>query len=210
MKLYTSPMAPNGLRVTILAEKKGIELDLVQFGPGESKGADYLAINPLGQVPALVLDDGRVLTESLVISRYLDSLSGPPFLCGESIDEIAEIGMWERRAEFRLFVPAVEYGHHVHPMFSGFLKQFPDWAETAAEQVRRFLPILEEQLSRHAFLAGDRFTIADITAYLGVRLALFYGLYSQPSETVSAWLDRIEAVAPNPYAQLDAAQSGSR
>lgn len=193
MKLYTKPMAPNGLRVTMFAAKKGIALDVEMLGWGDAGDPAYLALNPTGQVPTLVLDDGSTITESLTICQYLDTLGAGPALFGDTPADRLRIAMWERRAEFQLFLPAVEYGHHVHPMFAQAIPQFPDWAATQVPRVERFLGQLRDRLVDQDYLAGPAFSVADITAYYGVRMAMFYGLYPEPADVVSGWLARIDA-----------------
>ncbi|GAC1407017.1 MAG: glutathione transferase GstA [Novosphingobium sp.] len=174
MRLFVSPFAPNALRVQIIAHEKAVDLELIDTSADR---AGYLAINPLGQVPSLERDDGSVLTESLTIAQYLDSLSGAPFLFGDNADEWFAIAMWERRAEMQLFNPGVEYGHHVHPMFSRFMAQFPDFAASLRPRAKRAAAVFADQLDHTRYLTGDRFTAADITACLGHLYLKGYGAY---------------------------------
>ena len=171
MRLFVSPFAPNVLRVEIVAREKGIALDTVDINADR---AGYHAINPLGQVPALELDDGTVLTESLTICQYLDA-AAKPHLFGDAPDERWRIAMWERRAETTLFNPAVDYGHHVHPMFGQWMPQFPDYAATLVPRAAKAAAVFAERLDASAFVAGDRFTAADITALLGYVNWIAYG-----------------------------------
>jgi glutathione S-transferase len=189
MRLFLFPYAPNVLRVQIMAAEKKIALETVDIS---MDSAAYSTINPLGQVPALELDDGRILTESLTICQYLDEISGAPFLFGSTADERLQVAMWERRGETGLFNPGVEYGHHVHPMFAGRTKQFPDFAATLVPKAERTLNLFADQLDRTPFLVGDRLTAADMTSFLGYVWFVAYGGL-RPSERVSVrrWSERM-------------------
>ena len=102
------------------------------------------------------------------------------------------VALWERRAELGLFIPSVEYGHHTMPEKSGFFDQFPDWAESLRGGIEDSLVLLNERLSQENFLAGDNFSIADITAYLGVNWAeLTFGLNVPTTSPAADWVDRI-------------------
>jgi glutathione S-transferase len=165
MRLFVTPFAPNVLRVQILILEKGIEADVVDVSA--SLKDDYLKVNPLGQVPALELDSGEFITESLTICQYLDEVSGQPRLFGSSPEERARIGMWERRAELALFIPSVEYGHHTHPMFAGMIEQHFDWAKSLVPKAQRMIDLMAGQLDKTAFLVGNEISAADFTAALG-------------------------------------------
>jgi glutathione S-transferase len=102
--------------------------------------------------------------------------------------------MWERRAELMLVNPAIEYGHHCQPMFTGRLRQFPDWARSHVEQSARMIALMEERLEASAFLAADRFTMADLTAFLGYSGLVGWGaIESRPGPALARWLGRIGA-----------------
>lgn len=192
MRLFSSPVAPNAWRVNITAREKGLELPVVTVDQRDPAArAEYMRINPFGQVPSLELDDGTVITESLVICRYLDEVGQGASLFGDSPAERAVIGMWERRAELRLFIPGVEYGHHARPENAADFVQSPQFAESQKAIVRDFLPLMGRQLERGAHLAGDRFSIADITAYVGCTIAMFYGLLEPAPPAVTAWRERV-------------------
>jgi glutathione S-transferase len=169
MKLYSHPAQPNAIRVTMFMDELRIDLPIIEVDMlgREHLGDAYLEKNPFGQVPCFVFDDGTVLTESLVICRYLDHLFGGPRLFGAGEQQRAVISMWERRAEFTLFHPAIEYGHNVVPEMAGQIAQHPEWAAAQLPKMERALEIFDHQLAGNAYLAGPTFTVADITGFLG-------------------------------------------
>lgn len=195
MRLYTLALAPNALRVLMLLEEKALDVEIVELDSQaeEHKTPEYLAINPLGQVPALQLDDGTCIAESLPISRYLDTISGAPCLFGESPESQAVIEMWERRAEFGVFIPAVEYGHHTQPTMAEHFTQYPDWGNSMIATVQSCLELLDARLGESAWLGGDEFSIADITAYAGRLVAAFWEMPLSDGPNISAWFDRMNA-----------------
>lgn len=190
MKLFVAPFAPNPLRVLVVMREKGIaaeHVDVTGLAPGE-----YAAINPLGQVPSLMLDDGEVMTESRTICEYLDSISGAPFLFGSNPLERARIGQWERRAEMGLLNPAIEYGHHSMPMFAGRLTQFPEWAQTLVPRAERVLDLVAAQLERSEYLVGDTLSAADLTAALGyLQLVGMGAVPARADGALAAWARRL-------------------
>jgi len=107
MKLYDGGRAPNPRRTRVFLAEKGIKVPLqqVDLGALEHMSAAYAAINPLKRVPALVLDDGTVITESISICRYFEALQPDPALFGRTALEIARIEMWNRRLELHLLFP---------------------------------------------------------------------------------------------------------
>jgi glutathione S-transferase len=117
MKLYDGGRAPNPRRVRIFLAEKGIEIDKqqVDIGKLEHKGPVYTAINPLQQVPSLVLDDGTVITESIAICRYFEALKPEPALFGRTGLEAAMVEMWNRRMEHKLLFGVAQVLRHLNP-----------------------------------------------------------------------------------------------
>jgi glutathione S-transferase len=192
MRLYVTPFAPNAMRVQVFMLEKAISADVIDVSTVQA--GEYLKLNPLGQVPALELDSGELITESLTICQYLDAMSGEPLLFGSTPEERARIGMWERRAELALFIPSVEYGHHHHPMFAGRIAQHPEWANTLVPKAARMIQVMADQLDRAAFLAGDTFSAADLTAALGYSgLVAFGALPPDAPPSVQTWLQAMMA-----------------
>ncbi len=173
MKLYDGGRAPNPRRVRVFLAEKGItvEMQTVDLAKFEHTQPAYRAINPLGRVPALVLDDGTVITESIAICRYFEALHPEPNLFGRTPLEIAQVEMWNRRLELHLYGAVQQVFRHLHPGMQGFeVPQVAEWGEANKPRVAQFLAILDDQLARHPFTAGDRFTVADITGLVAVDL----------------------------------------
>jgi len=192
MRLYVTPFAPNAMRVQIFMLEKNIPADIIDVSA--TQHGEYLKINPLGQVPALALDDGEVFTESLTICQYLDAVFGAPFLFGVSPEERARVGMWERRAELSLFIPSVEYGHHTHPMFAGKLEQHADWAQSLVPNAIRAVDLIADQLDRTLFVAGDELSAADFTAWLGYFGLVAYGAVpASTRQSIQRWAQAMMA-----------------
>jgi len=175
MKLHTSSRAPNPRRVDMfLAEKgiTGIERVLYDLNAGEHRSAKFTAMNPVARVPVLELDDGRFLAESRAICSYLESLYPDPNLMGVDAEERAFIEMADRQVELTLLAAVANHVRHTHP---GLLPlENPQFADYAAEQGKRMVwaaGLFDEMLSRRKWMAGDRFTIADITAFCGLEFA---------------------------------------
>lgn len=188
MKLYTRPTAPNAIKVLVFAAERGVDLQLIDVG-GLPAG-EFETIHPIGTVPLLVTESGLRISESLTICQYLDEVAGGERLFGNGRDERARIGMWERRAEILLFNPAIELAHHTWPMFNGRLQQFPEWARENARIGSRLIELIEEELERSPFLAGTRFTAADITAFLGYSALQAFGVVRSPAlPPIQRWLE---------------------
>ncbi|WP_442754834.1 glutathione S-transferase family protein [Methylocystis sp. JAN1] len=173
MLLYDAPRAPNPRRVGIFLAEKGVtvpvrNVDLMALDHMES---DFARINPLRAVPALVLDDGSILTESVAICRYIEWLRPEPPLFGRDGREQAFVEMWQRRMEFALFLPVAFAFRHGHPRMGVLEKpQFPEFAEAQRGRAAAAMRFLDGELADRAFVAGEAFTIADITAFVALEL----------------------------------------
>jgi glutathione S-transferase len=171
MKLYDSGRAPNPRRTRIFLAEKGISVptEQVDMMAMQHKTPEYTAINPLQRMPALVLDDGTVITESIAICRYFEALQPQPPLFGVGAEEIALVEMWNRRCELNLLFGVAHIFRHSHPAMKELeVPQVSAWAEANKPRVADFLAILDRQLKSHKFIAGDRFSVADITALVAV------------------------------------------
>jgi len=171
MKLYDSSRAPNPRRVRIFLAEKGIEVPLVQvdLGKAEHKGADFSRINPRQRLPALVLDDGTAICETMAICRYFEALQPEPNLFGRTPLEVGMIEMWQRRVELELFQAVASVLRHLNPAMAAMeVPQVPAWGEANKAKVSAFLEFLNLELAERAFIAGDRFSVADITAIVTI------------------------------------------
>ena len=175
MKLYTTPRAPNPRRVTMFMAEKGIlgiEHLAIDLNAGEHKEAAFLARNPLAKVPALELDDGRMLCETRAICTYLEGLHPQPNLMGVDFDERAFIEMADRRIELHLMLGIANCVRHTHPGLAGLEQpQFPDFGNSQGVKMRAAAHWLDQTLAQQPYVAGARFTIADITAFCALEFA---------------------------------------
>jgi glutathione S-transferase len=167
MKLYDSGRAPNPRRTRIFLAEKGISVpsEQVDMMAMQHKTPEYAAINPLQRMPALVLDDGTVITESIAICRYFEALQPEPPLFGVGAKEIALIEMWNRRCELNFMANVANVFRHLHPAMKELeVPQVAEWGEANKPRVIWFLELLDRELAQRPFVAGDRFSVADITA----------------------------------------------
>ena len=197
MKLYTSARAPNPRRVAMFMAEKGItiESELIDLGALGNRSADFLAKNPFGRVPALELDDGRVLCETRAICSYLEGLHPEPNLMGDLFEEHAFIEMADRRMELHLFSGIANCIRHTHPGLAALEQpQFPDFGAAQGEKMRDTARLLDQTLATQPFVAGQRFTIADITAFCAMEFARGLMKFRPGAEGMAhlqAWRDRI-------------------
>jgi glutathione S-transferase len=171
MKLYDGGRAPNPRRVRIYLAEKGVAVptEQIDLGSMQHKSAAYAAINPLMRVPALVLDDGTVITESIAICRYFESLHPAPPMFGEDGLEQAMVEMWTRRVEQNLLFPVTQVFRHLHPAMKAMeVPQVAEWGEANKARLAAFLPILDRALQGRPFLAGAHYSVADITALVAL------------------------------------------
>ncbi len=197
MKLYGAPNpAPNPRRVRIFLAEKGIELPetLVNMRKREHKAPEFREKNPAGQIPVLELDDGRTLSETVSICRYLEALHPTPALFGEDAFEQAQIDMWIRRVEFVLMVPIGMFWRHAHPYTASLLTQFKDFGESNREAVASAITWFDRQLQDRDYIAGPAYSMADICALTTVDFADFIGLPTPESAAhLKAWHARVSA-----------------
>ena len=197
MKLYMSPGAPSPRRVMMFMVEKnitGIDLVPVDLNAQEHKGQAYRAKSLLAKVPALELDDGRILTETRAICTYLEGLYPEPNLMGVDSDERAFIEMADRRAELYLLAGIANTVRHTHPGLAPLEQpQFPDFGQSQAQKVREVAAWFDHVLEQQPWIAGHRFTIADITAFCAIEFARL--MKFQPERegmpALQAWRDRV-------------------
>ena len=171
MKIIETRLAPNPRRVRIFLAEKGIsvafeELDLMKK---ELQTEAFTRINPLQRVPVLVLDDGTAIAETVAICRYFEELNPEPALFGTGALGRATVEMWNRRMELGLLFHVAQVFRHLHPAMAQLeVPQIKDWAEANRPRIAQQLEIMNTQLGHKRFVAGDAFSIADITALVAV------------------------------------------
>ncbi len=201
MKLYNLPPGTNPRRVRIFLAEKGVEVPMVDIDmmKDEHRTPDFLAINPLGTLPVLELDDGTILTESIAICRYFEALHPEPPLFGRTALEQAQVEMWDRRIELEFMRPISEAFRHGDDFWKDRLTQVPEYAEVARERVFENLSWLDDRLADREFIATDDYTVADISAQCGFLLGKNTG--TPIPETCANVLRWFEAVTHRPTAR---------
>jgi glutathione S-transferase len=196
VRLYDQPRAPNPRRVNVFLAEKGVDIRRVDVNlmSGAHKQDDFLGKVGVPQVPALELDDGTVLVESVAICRYLEALHPEPNMMGRDPMEVAVIEMWQRQVEFRLFSPVTICFRHTNPHMAVLEDQCADWGEINRGRLHGRLGELDRRLAGREWIAADRLTIADITALVAVSF-LRVIKYPLPEEytNLKAWLERMQA-----------------
>lgn len=195
MIFYNSPNpAPNPRRVRIFAAEKGIALDIreVSIVKREQKSLEYMAINPRGQTPSLQLDDGKVITESVAICRYLEALHPSPALFGTTPLEIAQIEMWSRRVEMILMPPVGAVWVHTHAFTAALPGRNAEWGEANRPRVEAAFRFFDDWLKGREFLADANYTMADILLLTTMDFAAFVGCGAPADCTaLAAWHERV-------------------
>ena len=194
LKLYHSPASPNSRRVRIFLAEKGLTVPLVviDLGKGEQHSEAYRAINPRRVVPTLVLEDGTAIGEVPAIMRYLDEAYPERSLLGATPKDKGLIAMWERRAELEGFAAVMEGVRNRVAGLKGRAiagphdyEQIPALVERSVLRVKNFFADLNERLGQVPFVAGERYSAADITALVTVDFAAKALELSAPAEYVA-------------------------
>lgn len=170
MKLYSGGIAPNPRRVSIFLAEKGIEIETVQFDIAklEHKNEILTKINPRQRLPVLELDDGTIISETVAICRYFEETNPDPPLMGVDLVDRALVEMWQRRVELEFFMPVAMAFRHLHPIAQALEpQQIKEWGELNQQRALSAMAVLDADLAKNQFIAGERFTIADITAIAG-------------------------------------------
>lgn len=200
MKLYHAPKAVNPERVAMFLRAKGkldaVEIEEISIMQGEHKQDAYRQISPFSQVPALVLDDGTALTESRAICEYIECLFPEPNLLGETAKERAQIMMWDRRIELMWMLPFAFWFRNSHEMMAPLENpQVPEQAAKSEKGVKSFAKRLNDHLATTDFIAADRFSIADITAFATCGFCGVMGWRPHVDhEHIGAWRERMKGV----------------
>ena len=201
MLLYDSKVAPNPRRVRIFLAEKGIEVPTrqVDIGTAESRKPHFLAKNPLGALPVLELDDGTCIAESVAICRYFEEVQPSPPLMGTDARDRAIVEMWSRRTELELWRYVTGCFQHTHAYFAGRIEQVPAWGELCRKTARERLAWLDRELAERPFVAGPRYTIADITLLCAIDFGRVVEIRIAPEQRhLARWH---EAVSSRPSAK---------
>jgi glutathione S-transferase len=199
MKLHYAPMAPNPDRVRFFLQEKGVwdrvpkvELNIIKQ---DHRQPGYQALSPLNHVPALELDDGTALTESRAICTYFEGVYPEPNLMGVDANERAFIEMWDRRVELSYLFQIAGWFRNSHPAMAELEKpQSKEWADICAGRARQKIAFFDQRLGEAPFVAGNRFTIADITLHVAIGFGRI--MKFRPWEehaNLAAWRERMLA-----------------
>ncbi|MGI9463703.1 MAG: glutathione S-transferase family protein [Aestuariivirgaceae bacterium] len=198
MKFYNAA-APSPRRVRIFLAEKNLELprDDLDLQQGATRTPEFLAKNSLGGTPVLELDDGTILTESVAICRYIESMHPAPPLMGADELNAAKVEMWNRRMEIEIFATLANIAQHTFDFFADKLEQVPAFAEAQKRMAVKKWQWLEGELADgRPFIAGDRFSIADITGMAALMVGDFVGVEIPTSlGHVNNWNDSVRSRA---------------
>ena len=186
MKLYDWSIAPNPRRVRIYLREKGIDIPIEEAGYSDKPilQPEFLAAHTHRRVPLLVLDDGTEIAEAMAICRYFETLHPEPALMGGDAKERAIVEMWERMAEAEGMVAAAEVFRNSRRGFADRsvagsadpIPQIPGLIERGTQRIGLFYDKFNAQLADNAFVAGENFSVADITTLCVIDFAIFVGL----------------------------------
>jgi glutathione S-transferase len=196
MKIYNSSVAPNPRRVRMFLAEKGIQVPYqeVDLAKAENRQPEFRKINPLAAVPVLELDDGSHIAESIAICRYFEELHPEPPLFGVGAKQRAIVEMWQRRMEFTLLASIADAFRLQHEFFKGRIRQCPEYAAIRKEDALERLAWLDGELANRQFIAGDKFTIADITAIVAIDFGRLSNIRIQPEQShLTRWHQEVSA-----------------
>lgn len=171
MKLFDGGRAPNPRRVRIFLAEKGVEVPLIPVDMGrlEHRQEAISSRNPLRRLPVLELNDGTVITESIAICRYFEEIHPEPALFGQGALGRALVEMWQRRMELGLFNAVSQAFRHIHPAMKDWeVPQIPEWGEANKSKALAFLEFLDHELADREFVAGEAYSVADITGLVAI------------------------------------------
>jgi len=199
MKLYQNRQAPNPRRARMFMSEKGVDFDAIEIveldlSAGDNISAEHKHRNPMGGVPVLELDDGTYLSESMAISRYYEALHPEPPLMGVGALEQATIEMWNRRMELNFFMPVGMAFRHTSGHFSDREAVCPEWGEITLKGARKMFSFLNNHLANNEYIAGESFSVADITALCTVDFARVIKLRIDDEQPhLRRWYDTVSA-----------------
>jgi glutathione S-transferase len=196
MKIYEFTQAPNPRRVRIFLAEKGITVPCVQvnIAAAENRKPEFVAKNPMGTLPVLELDDGTCLAESVAICRYFEETHPEPRLMGSDAKDKAVVEMWQRRMEFEILMMTAGCFRNTSDFFKGRIPQSKEYGEICRNAAVKRFEWLDKELASRQFIAGDRFTIADITALVGIDFGRVSQIRIQPEQkNLQRWYDAVSS-----------------
>lgn len=196
MKIHESRNAPNPRRVRIFLAEKGIQVpyEEVDIVKAVNRGEDFRKKNSLSTVPVLELDDGTYISESVAICRYFEELHPQPPLFGTDAKQRALVEMWSRRMEFNILQPIGDAFRQRHDFFKGRIRQLPEYAEVQRLNAEDGLAWLDRELAARRFIAGDQFSIADITAVVAIDFGRVSKIAIKPDQrNLARWHAEVSA-----------------
>ncbi len=198
MKIYENKVAPNPRRVRIFLAEKGIEVPMEQVDimKLDCQTDEFTAKNPMQRVPVLELDDGTNISESIAICRYFEETNPEPALFGTDPVSKAQIEMWNRRAELNLLLPIASAFRHTNPAMAELeVPQVQEWGEANLPKIETALALFDGELANHDFIAGDTYSVADITALCGIDFMRVLGRKPEGFENIVRWHDAMKVRA---------------
>ena len=195
MLLYHDPRAPNPRRVRMFLAEKNVAYDTIEvlIADRAHQTDEFRRKNPLSLLPVLELPDGRILRESMAICRFLEEEHPEPNLYGSTTWERAQIEMWNRHAELELLFPISQVFRNSHQFWVGRIKQAPEFADIMREQIALRFDWLDGELAKRPFMAGERFTVADITALCAIDFGKVSSIRIDPAKHshLASWHKRV-------------------
>ncbi|MFH2133091.1 MAG: glutathione S-transferase family protein [bacterium] len=184
MRMYSSKTAPNPRRVRIFLAEKGIDMTYVDLDlkQGDNRTPEFMAKNMFAKVPVLELDDGTCISETMAICRYFDLQHPEPPLLGQSPIEVATIEMWQRRVEIHLMTFVGFAFRHLTGYFADRETVVKPWGEESLKRAAAVYSLLDSRLSESRFIAGEAYSVADITALCAIDFAKIVELRIEDSQ----------------------------
>jgi glutathione S-transferase len=196
MKIFETRTAPSPRRVRVFLSEKNIPMDYVQLDieKGENLSPQFKAKNPVGKVPILQLDDGICISEAASICRYFEEIQPEPSLMGTNALEKAQIDMWQRQVEMYLFMQVGMCFQHTTGYFKDRMTPIKEYGVVAGKNALDFLKILDHRLSESEFIAGETFSIADITALCAIDFARVVKLkIAEEQQNLQHWYQSVSS-----------------
>lgn len=184
MKLYDYAMAPNPRLVRMFLAEKGIEVEKVSvdIATAENRKPEYVAKNPMGTLPLLELDDGSFIAETVAICRYFEGQKPDPPLMGADATDQAVVEMWRRRVELEIALPIMQCFRNTHDFFKDRIPQVPEYGEVCRKAADTRIAWIDGELASREWVAGERFTVADLTLLMGIDFGRVSGIRIQDDQ----------------------------